>query len=95
MWTVDRVSVIVTVFCLCIHGETTFNSVDGKINSSDHQVVRACASGAVDSSLIPSRVKPMALNVVFTASLLDVSALKRQCVEQAGKLACCAIGKGT
>ena len=42
--------VIVTVFCLCINGETTFNSVDGKINSSDHQVVRASASGAVDSS---------------------------------------------
>ena len=29
------------------------------------------ASGAVDFGLIPSRVKPMTLNVVFTASLLD------------------------
>ena len=29
------------------------------------------ASGAVDSGLIPSRVKPMTLRLVFTASLLD------------------------
>ena len=32
---------------------------------------RASASGVVDSDLIPSRVKPMTLNLVFTASLLD------------------------
>ena len=32
---------------------------------------RASASGAVDSRLIPSRVKPMTLKLVFTASLLD------------------------
>ena len=31
----------------------------------------ASASGAVDSGLIPSRVKPMTLKSVFTASLLD------------------------
>ena len=39
--------------------------------SSDDRVVRASASGVVDSGLIPSRVKPMTLKLVFTASLLD------------------------
>ena len=39
--------------------------------SSDGRVVRASASGAVDLGLIPSRVKPMTLKLVFTASLLD------------------------
>ena len=34
-------------------------------------MARACASGAVDSGLIPSQVKPMILTLVFTASLLD------------------------
>ena len=34
-------------------------------------MVRASASGAVDLSLIPSRVKPVTLNLVFTAFLLD------------------------
>ena len=33
---------------------------------------RASAAGAVDLSLIPSRVKPMTSNLVFTPSLLDV-----------------------
>ena len=32
---------------------------------------RVSVSGAVDSDLIPCRVKPMALKLVFTASLLD------------------------
>ena len=40
--------------------------------SSDGRVVRASASGAVHSGLIPSQVKPMTLKLVFTASLLDV-----------------------
>ena len=40
------------------------------INSLDGQVVRASASGAVDSGLILSRVKTMTLKLVFTASLL-------------------------
>ena len=31
----------------------------------------ASVSGAVDSGLIPSRVKPMTLKLIFTASLLD------------------------
>ena len=35
-------------------------------------MVRASASGAVDLGLIPSRVKPMTIKLVFTASLLDV-----------------------
>ena len=34
-------------------------------------MVRASASAVVDSGLIPTRVKPMALKLVFTASLLD------------------------
>ena len=40
-------------------------------DSSDGRMVKASASGAVDSDLIPSRVKPMTLKLVFTASLLD------------------------
>ena len=41
-----------------------FNSSDGRVNGSS-------ASGALNSNLIPSRVKPMTLKLVFTASLLD------------------------
>ena len=40
-------------------------------NSSDVRVIAVSASGAVDSGLIPSRVKPMTLKLVFTSSLLD------------------------
>ena len=40
-------------------------------NSSGGRVVRAAASGAVDSGLIPSRLKPMTLKLVFTAFFLD------------------------
>ena len=40
-------------------------------NSSDGRVVSAFASGAEDLGLIPSRVKPMTLTLVFTVSLLD------------------------
>ena len=40
-------------------------------NSSDGRVVRASALRAVDLGLILSRVKPMTLKLVFTASLLD------------------------
>ena len=39
--------------------------------SSDGRVVRTSVFGAVDSGLIPSRVKPMTLKLEFTASLLD------------------------
>ena len=63
--------------------------------SSDGRVVRASASGAVDSGLIPSRVKPMTLELVYTAFPASRSALKGQCGEQAGKFTCCAVGKGT
>ena len=55
-----------------------FNAYDSetfsmRINfgSSDGRMVRASASGAEDSGLIPSRVKPMTLKLVFTSSLLD------------------------
>ena len=47
--------------------------------------------------LIPSRVKPMTLKLVFTASLLDTQHLDdvgQKCEEQAGKFTCCAVGKG-
>ena len=40
-------------------------------NSSDGRVVRASASGALDVGLIPSRVKPVTVKLVFTASLFD------------------------
>ena len=40
-------------------------------NSSDGQVIKASAFGVVDSGLILSRVKPMTVKLVFTASLLD------------------------
>ena len=46
------------------------------INSSDGQVVRASALGAVDLGLIPSRVKPIALKLVSTASLFDAQHLR-------------------
>ena len=35
------------------------------------RVIRASAAGAVDLGLITSRVKPITLKLVFTASLLD------------------------
>ena len=41
------------------------------LHSSDDRVVRASVSVAVDLSLIPGRVKPMTLKLVFIASLLD------------------------
>ena len=40
-------------------------------NSSDGRVVRASTSGTVDLGLIPSRVKPMTLKLLFTAFLLE------------------------
>ena len=42
------------------------------LNSSDGRMVRASVSGAVDSGLVPSRLKPMALKLILTAFLLDV-----------------------
>ena len=40
--------------------------------SLEGRVVKASASKPVDSGLIPSRFKPLALKLIFTASLLDV-----------------------
>ena len=40
-------------------------------NSSNGRVVRASAWGAVGLGLIPSRVKPVTLKLVFTGFLLD------------------------
>ena len=39
-------------------------------------VVKASASGGVDSGFIASRVKPITCLLVFTVSLLDVQHLK-------------------
>ena len=60
------------------------------------RVVRASPLGAVDLGLIPSRVKPMTLKLVFTAFLLDASIIvKGRCGEQGGKFTCCAVGEDT
>ena len=45
--------------------------VDFSINNLDGRVVKASASGAVYSGVIPSRVKPVTVKLVFTAFLLD------------------------
>ena len=42
------------------------------MNPLNGRVMKASASEALDLGLIPSRVKPMTLKLVFTASLLDV-----------------------
>ena len=67
------------------------------MNSSDDQVVRASASGAVDSGLIPSRVKAMILKLLFTAFLLRAQHYRDnvETGEQAGKFTCSAVGKDT
>ena len=54
-------------------------------------MVKAFASRAVDLGLIPSRVKPMTLKLVFTASL--TLSIKGQCGEQASKLLVVPLGK--
>ena len=59
------------------------NSQPKEKNSSDGREVRASAWGAVDLGSISSRVKPMTLKLVFTASL------------QAGKLLVGLLVKGT
>ena len=62
-------------------------------NSSDGRVVRASASGAADSGLIPSRVKPMTLKLVFTTSLLDVQHYRDSVENKPASFTCCAGGK--
>ena len=58
--------------------QCTNHSANSKCKNG--RVVRASISGSVDSGLIPIRVKPMTLKLVFTASLLDVQN-KRDSVE--------------
>ena len=48
-----------------------YEELSSCLNRSDGLVVRASASGSVDSGLIPSRVKPSTLKFLFTTSLLD------------------------
>ena len=49
-----------------------------KTNSSDGRVDKASSSGPVDSGLIPSRVKPTTLKLVFTAQHETVWRASRQ-----------------
>ena len=51
---------------------------DISTNSSDGRMIRASDSEAVDSVLLPTRVKPMILKLVFTASLLDAQQCEGQ-----------------
>ena len=55
-----------------ICGKLRKSSIFQFYNSSDGRVIKASSSGAVDLGLIPSRVKPMALKLVFTASCLTL-----------------------
>ena len=55
-------------------------TVPATVASSDGRVMRASASGAADSGLIPTRVKAMTSKLVFTDLLLDAQHL-RDCVE--------------
>ena len=48
-----------------------YTSVLATVIISDGRVVRTTAFGAADPGVIPSRVKPMTLKLVFTAFLLD------------------------
>ena len=59
--------------CFVKNGKIHFknHNLKKELNSSDGLVVRVYASRAVDLSLILSRVKPMTLKLIFTASLLD------------------------
>ena len=50
----------------CCHAPVWF-----RFGISDVRVVRASASGAVDSALILRLVKPMTVKLLFRASLLD------------------------
>ena len=65
-----------------------------KFKSSDDRVDRVFAFVAVDAGLIPSRIEPITLKLVFTASSLNAQHLMRQCGEQAFKIIC-AVKKGS
>ena len=63
------------------------------LNSSDGRVVRAFASGAVDSGLIPTLVKPMTLKLVFTVSMLDAQHLRDSVENKPASLFVVPLGK--
>ena len=67
----------------------------GYNNSSDGRMARASASGDVDVVLITSRVKPITLKLVFTASLFDALHKKGQSGKQTGKFTYCVVAKST
>ena len=54
---------------------------------------RASVSLAVDSGLIPSRVKPVTLKLVFTASLLDAQHYTNSMKNKPASLLVVALGK--
>ena len=54
---------------------------------------RASVSWAVDSSLIPSRVKPMTIKLVFTASLLDTQHWRDSVKNKPARLLVVPLGK--
>ena len=54
---------------------------------------RASASGAVYLGLFPSRVKPMTLKLVFTASLLDAQHQKDSVENKPASLLIVPLGK--
>ena len=55
-------------------------------------MIRASAAAAVDLGLIPSRVKPMILNWIFTASLLDAQHLRDSVENKPASLLVVALG---
>ena len=61
--------------------------------SSDGRVVRASASGDVHLGLIPSRVKPMTLKLLFTAFLLDAQHYRDSVENKAAISLVVALGK--
>ena len=64
------------------------------LSSSNSRVVRASASGAVDLGLIPSLVKPMPLELLFTVSPFDAQHYRDSAENKLGSLLV-PLGKGT
>ena len=59
-------------------------------------IQETAASGAVETGLIPSRVKPTTLKLVVTASLLDAQHYRDSVASKtSGKFTVCVVGKGT
>ena len=65
------------------------------LNYLHGRVVKTSTFGAILSGLIPNRVIPITLKLVFTASLLGAQHQKGQCAEQSDKFTCCVAGKNT